>query len=46
MSLIYKYNNANNLDLGEYQNIKDFASISKLEKLEFLDVNLTNIFHS
>ena len=38
-----KYKNFNNLDLRNYQKIKDFTSISKLERLEVLDVANTSI---
>ena len=41
--LIDKYDNANKLDLSDCQNIKDFAPVSKLERLEILDINSTNI---
>ena len=41
--LINKYENFNNLDLSGCKNIKDFTIISKLEKLENLNVTYTNI---
>ena len=44
IKLFNKYENINNLDLCECNNIKDFISISKLERLEILNVGYTNIY--
>ena len=41
--LIDKYDNINNLDLSHCKNIKDFIPLSKLEKLEILNIGFTNI---
>ena len=41
--LIDKYININNLDLSYCNKIKDFISISKLKRLEFLNVRSSNI---
>ena len=41
--LIDKYDNINNLDLSHCENIIDFTLISKLEKLEILNIAKTNI---
>ena len=42
--LINKYDNVKNLDLSSCKNIEDFTPISKLERLETLNVNYTNIY--
>ena len=42
-ALIDKYDNINNLDLSYCKNIKDFTPISKLQRLEILNVNKTYI---
>jgi len=38
-----KYENVNNLDLNKCENIEDFTPISKLERLEILNINDRNI---
>ena len=43
IKLLNKYENVNNLDLNECYKIKDFILISKLERLEILNVGGTNI---
>ena len=42
--IIDKYENINNLDISYCKNIKDFTPISKLERLEILDLSETDIF--
>jgi len=41
--LIDKYDNINNLDLDNCKDIEDFTPISKLERLEILNISDTNI---
>ena len=43
LALIDKYKTANILNLSQCKNIKDFTPISKIERLEILDVGETNI---
>ena len=43
LQVIDKYNNVINLDLTNCKNIKDFTPISKLERLEILNISYTKI---
>ena len=43
LKIFDKYEKVNNLDLSRCKNIKDFSPISKIERLEILNISFTNI---